>query len=337
MHIPDGYLSPASAGVLYGLVIPFWYTATRKLKQAFSSRMIPLMALLSAFCFVIEMINIPLPGGTTGHAVGSSLAAIVLGPWPAVLCVSIALTIQALLFGDGGITTLGANCLNMAVVQVFVSYYLYSIISNNSTSPKTKGLAAGIAGFVGINCAAFLTGLELGLQPALAHSPNGTPLYAPYGLSIAIPAMIMGHLIAGIAEFVVTASGVDYLNRSAPDLLQTALSENQHKPLPAMWNRLRVLWLVIAILMILTPLGLLAPGTAWGEWGTDQLKGHGLGFVPEGLQKMEGIWKAIFHGYSFPGLGENMGYISSAVLGVLVIILVFWILTHLGRKAVEQD
>jgi cobalt/nickel transport system permease protein len=337
MHIPDGYLSPASAGVLYGLVIPFWYTATRKLKSAFSSRMIPLMALLSAFCFVIEMINIPLPGGTTGHAVGSSLAAIVLGPWPAVLCVSIALTIQALLFGDGGITTLGANCFNMAVVQVFVSYYLYSIISNRTMKPRVKGMAAGIAGFVGINCAALFTGVELGLQPLLAHSPNGTPLYAPYGLSIAIPAMMMGHLIAGIAEFVVTASGVAYLTHSAPDLLLVALPENQNKPLPALWNRLRILWLVLAVLMILTPLGLLAPGTAWGEWGADQFKELGLGFVPEGFQKMEGFWKAIFPGYSFPGLGENLGYISSAVLGVLVIVIVFWILTQLGRKAVEQD
>src|SRR5262245_36514697 len=125
MHIPDGYLSPASAGVLYGLAVPFWYASTRKLKRLLSSRTLPVMALLSAFCFVIQMINIPLPGGTTGHAVGASLAAIVLGPWPAILSVSIALTIQAFFFGDGGITTLGANCFNMAVAQVFVSYFVY--------------------------------------------------------------------------------------------------------------------------------------------------------------------------------------------------------------------
>jgi cobalt/nickel transport system permease protein len=337
MHIPDGYLSPATAGVLYSLVIPFWFNATRKLRRSLSSRIVPVMALLSAFCFVIEMINVPLPGGTPGHAVGASLAAIVLGPWPAVLSVSIALTIQALFFGDGGITTLGANCFNMAVAQVFVSYYIYRTISVKATTPGGKGIAAGIAGFVGINVAALLTGIQLGLQPMIAHSANGTPLYAPYALSIAIPVMMLGHLIAGFAEAIVTGSGVTYLTRSAPELLQVAVPETQSRPLPVLWSRIRTMWVLVAVLIILTPLGLLAPGTGWGEWSSDQLKEIGLGFVPLGLRKMEGIWNAIFQGYSLPGLGENTGYILSALLGVILIGIVFWILTMLGRKAAEQQ
>ncbi|MCI0604831.1 energy-coupling factor ABC transporter permease, partial [bacterium] len=87
MHIPDGYLSPATAGTLYAFSAPFWYMASRKTKAILSGRLVPLMALLSATCFVLQMINIPLPGGTTGHAAGASLAAIVLTPWPAVLAV----------------------------------------------------------------------------------------------------------------------------------------------------------------------------------------------------------------------------------------------------------
>ncbi len=336
MHIPDGYLSPATAGVLYGLVIPFWYAATRKLSRALSSRIVPVMALLSAFCFVIQMINIPLPGGTTGHAAGASLAAIVLGPWPAVLSVSIALTIQALFFGDGGITTLGANCFNMAVVQVFLSYYLYRILSVRTSTSKGKGIAAGVAGFIGLNAAAILTGIQLGIQPAIAHSPDGTPLYAPYSLTIAVPAMMLGHLVAGIAEGIVTGSGVAYLSRSAPELLQAAQFENQSKPIPVLWKRLRALWLILAVLIILTPLGLLAPGTAWGEWGSEQFKDLGLGFVPQGLHAMEGMWNAVFPNYSFPGVGENAGYLISAILGVLLIVIVFWILTRFGQKAIES-
>lgn len=337
MHIPDGYLSPATAGVLYGLAIPFWYAATKKLRTVFSTRIIPVMALLSAFCFVLQMINIPLPGGTTGHAVGASLAAIVLGPWPAVLTVSIALTIQAFFFGDGGITTLGANCFNMAIAQVFASYYIYRLFAPKDGTPAQKGIAAGVAGFIGLNIAALLTGMELGIQPSIASSPNGTPLYAPYPLSIAVPAMMIGHLIAGIAEAIVTGSGIVYLWRSAPELIQTASVANHSNPLPVFWNRLRALWIFLGILVILTPLGLLAPGTAWGEWGSEQLKEIGLGFVPQGLQRLEGIWNAAFAGYSFPGLGENAGYILSAVLGVSIILVVFWILTALGKKALEQQ
>lgn len=336
MHIPDGYLSPATAGVLYGLAIPFWYAATKKLRTVFSTRIIPVMALLSAFCFVIQMINIPLPGGTTGHAVGASLAAIVLGPWPAMLSVSIALTIQAFFFGDGGITTLGANCFNMAIAQVFASYYFYRLFTPKSATPVQKGIVAGVAGFIGLNIAALLTGIELGIQPSIASSPNGTPLYAPYPLSIALPAMMIGHLIAGMAEAIVTGSGVAYLWRSAPELIQTASITGQSKPLPVFWNRLRVLWIFMGILIILTPLGLLAPGTAWGEWGSEQLQEIGLGFVPQGLQKLEGAWNAVFADYSFPGMGENAGYILSAVLGVSIILVVFWILTALGKRAVDQ-
>src|SRR3990172_6400014 len=282
MHIPDGYLSPLTAGSLYGIMMPFWYVASRKLKRAVSGRTIPLMALLSAFCFVIQMINIPLPGGTTGHAVGASLAAIVLTPWPAVLAVSIALVIQALFFADGGITAIGANCLNMAVAQVFISYYIYSTISPAVSTPRGKGLAAGVAGYISLVVAALLAGIELGIQPIIARGPDGSPLYAPYGLSVAIPTMLTGHIVAGFAEAVVAGAAVTYLHRSAPELL--AMNVTQHaQPLPLPWARLRVLWLFIGFLVILTPLGLFAPGTAWGEWASHQFHDLGLGLIPQGL------------------------------------------------------
>ena len=109
MHIPDGYLSPSTCTVLYGATLPFWYGAFAKVKQQLNTRLVPLLAVASAFCFVIMMFNIPLPGGTTGHAVGVGVATIVLGPWVSMLALSIALMIQAVIFGDGGITTLGAN------------------------------------------------------------------------------------------------------------------------------------------------------------------------------------------------------------------------------------
>lgn len=330
MHIPDGYLGPATAGALYAAALPFWYAAGHKLKRLLAGRTVPLMALLSAFCFVIQMINIPLPGGTTGHAVGAGVASIVLGPWPAVLAISITLVIQSLFFGDGGITALGANCFNMAIVQVFASYWLYRWFSGFATTRRARSVAAGFAGYIGLNLAALCAGVELGLQPTLAHAADGTPLYSPYPLSVSIPAMMLGHSIAGIAEAVLTAAAVSYLLRSAPELLETAPAS---APLPVFWKRLRTMWLAVAALAIVTPLGLLAPGTAWGEWSSAQLKTHGLGFIPEGIRRWEGAWSGWFPDYSVPGLGSGTGYVLSAVLGVLFILVVFAALTALGRRA----
>lgn len=111
MHIPDGYLSPATSLVMFLIVLPFWVMGVRKLREKLTAKNVPLIALFAAASFVIMMFNIPVPGGTTAHAVGGALAAIILGPEIATIAVSIALVIQAFFFGDGGILALGANCL----------------------------------------------------------------------------------------------------------------------------------------------------------------------------------------------------------------------------------
>src|SRR3954470_17150928 len=125
MHIPDGYLSPSTCATLYVAAAPFWYIALQRIRRLLNTRMVPLLSVFSAFSFVIMMFNLPLPGGTTGHATGVGIATIVLGPWGAMLAISIALMIQALFFGDGGITALGANCFNMAVVGSLAAYAVY--------------------------------------------------------------------------------------------------------------------------------------------------------------------------------------------------------------------
>src|SRR5512146_3361879 len=115
MHIPDGYLSPQTYVPLSAVMVPYLALAARKVQSTIRARNVPLLAMGAAFSFVIMMFNIPIPGGTTGHAVGAVIVAILLGPWAASVAVSIALIIQALMFGDGGITAMGANCFNMAV------------------------------------------------------------------------------------------------------------------------------------------------------------------------------------------------------------------------------
>jgi cobalt/nickel transport system permease protein len=331
MHIPDGYLSPIISLVLFLLTLPFWYRGVQKLRQVMNARSVPLIALFAAFSFVIMMFNVPLPGGTTGHAVGGALAAIILGPEIGTIAISIALIIQALFFGDGGILAIGANCFNMAVVLPYVSYAVYRWISGRSIiTSKRRIIGAALAGWIGLTAAAFFAGVEFGIQPALFHAADGTPLYAPYPLSVAIPAMVVPHLlIASVIEGVVTALVVAYLQRANQPLLELA-ARPELAAEAGTFGRLRVLWIGLVILIVATPLGLLAPGTAWGEWGSQELAQLGLGFIPQGLKQLEGLWGAPFAGYEVPALGNaSLGYVLSAVLGLLLVAVVVWLFTRL--------
>ena len=215
MHIPDGYLSPATCGLFGAVMIPIWTVASKAVRKTLSVRQVPYLAIGAAFSFVIMMFNVPLPGGSSGHAVGGVLVAILIGPWAACIAVTVALVIQALLFGDGGITALGANCFNMAFVLPFVGYYVYKLISLNSLPGSSRRIiAAGAGAYAGICLAALCAGIEFGLQPLLYHTANGQALYSPYGLNVAVPAMVIGHLLVfGWVEVIVTALVVKYLQK----------------------------------------------------------------------------------------------------------------------------
>ncbi len=344
MHIPDGYLSPSTCALLYGTAIPFWYTAFARVKRLLHTRLIPLLAVASAFCFVIMMFNVPLPGGTTGHAVGVGAATIVLGPWASMLSVSIALLIQAVFFGDGGITTFGANCFNMAIAGSLVAHFTYRAVAGRTAIMSSRRVvAAGLAGYAAINVAALLTACELGIQPLLFKDASGAPLYAPYALHIAIPAMMLGHLtFAGLAELFVASGVVAYLQRTNPALLGQKSGGSIEAGAPRSgWKTTRPLWIRLALLMLLTPLGILAAGTAWGEWGAKDFSDPQLrqqitaasGQVappseqPRGLARLSSLWSAPFPGYAPPFVRHPaFGYVMSAMFGCGLIIGLFLLL-----------
>jgi cobalt/nickel transport system permease protein len=349
VHIPDGYLSPQTSAVFGVAMLPVWWQSARRVKKVVKSRYVPLLAVGAAFSFVVMMFNVPIPDGTTAHAVGGGLIAILLGPWAACIAVSIALLIQALFFGDGGVLAFSANAFNMAVVLPFVSYGIYRLLTRNAALTSSRRIWAGAVGaYVGLNAAALVAAIEFGIQPDLFHKADGTPLYAPFHLSQTIPAMMLAHLlIAGVVEGVLTAGVVAYLQRANVPLLRInapevplTQAEVARKPV----SPVRAALITLGIMAVISPLGLLAPGGAFGEDAPEDLdldKYH-LGAVPQGLQKYTDFWgNTLLPGY---GDGSWWQYILSAIIGVVAVAAfvggIAWLLRKVRggeREATDLD
>lgn len=320
MHIPDNYLSPVTCAVAAAAMVPIWAIAAKKVRDELPPTKVPLLGIGAAFAFLVMMFNVPLPGGTTGHAVGGTLLAVLLGPWSACLTITVALLVQALLFGDGGILSFGANCLNMAVVLPFVGYYLFKLIRERVPGAKGEAVALVLGSYVGINVAAFLASLEFGIQPLLFVSASGQPLYSPYPLWISIPAMTVPHLlVAGVVEAAFTVAIYEFIKNVSPG----SIYEGARK-------RTSAVYALVVGLIVLSPLGLLAAGTAWGEWGADEIakvaqNGAALGFTPDGMAN--GFqFEALMADYSVPGLPDVVGYILSALAGAAILVIAFKLL-----------
>lgn len=298
MHIPDGYLSPQTAGGLWAMMVPAWYWAGYRVRKSLSTKQAPLVAIGAAFTFVVMMFNIPLPGGTSGHAVGGTLIAIVIGPWAAVVAITVALVIQAVFFGDGGILAIGANCFNIGFILPVAGYYTYRLIAGRSPQGSTRRVAAaGIGSFVGLNLAALLTAVEFGLQGDLFTAADGSALYSPYGLSTAIPAMMIPHLlVVGLVEGVMTSLIYVFLHRTNAALLDNYAGARMAN---SAGYRLKPLIIGLVLLLVFAPLGLLAGGTAWGEWSREEI-GSRLGYVPSGMEKYSGYWEGVLPDYGLP-------------------------------------
>ncbi len=320
VHIPDNYLSPQTCAVLTAAMVPVWAISIKKIKNELPPEKIPMMGVGAALSFLAMMFNVPLPGGTTGHAVGGTLIALLLGPYAACISASAALLLQALLFGDGGILSFGANCFNMAFVLPFVGYAVSRLFPRVIRGEKGQLIGAGIGSYAGINAAALCAAVEFGIQPYLFRDASGSPMYCPYGLNMSVPAMMAGHLtIFGLAEVVFTVAVWAFVRRTSPQMIRTA--EGAHTSM--------ALKIFLAVMIAATPLGLLAEGTAWGEWGTEEIAATGAGFTPSGMQN--GIpFSALLPDYSVPGVGAAAGYILCAVIGAAVFVIAFKLI---GRAA----
>jgi cobalt/nickel transport system permease protein len=342
MHIPENYLSPATCGVMTVAMVPVWVHAVKKVKVELPKEKVPLLGVGAAFSFLAMMFNVPLVGGTTGHAVGGTLIALLFGPDAACIAVSVALLLQAVIFGDGGILAFGANCFNMAFVLPYVGYAVYTFLvkrasKNGQAKESIHYVAAAVGSYIGLNAAAFCASVEFGLQPLLFKDSVGNALYCPYDLSISIPAMMVPHLlVAGVVEAVFTVAVFAFVRKTAPDLLfeniRVEAGTRQHIPVFAL----------VAVLVAATPLGLLASGTAWGEWGADEIAdvvtgGSTLGYTPSGLAN-GWSFESLMPDYAMEGMNEVVAYILSAVIGVALLIILFKLFSMLFKgKKVSYD
>jgi cobalt/nickel transport system permease protein len=323
MHLPDHYLSPATCAVLGGAMVPVWAVAARRVRAGAPERL-PLLGVAAAFCFLVMMFNAPAPGGTTVHAVGGTLAAVLLGPASACLAISAALLIQALGFGDGGVLAYGANCFNLALVVPGAGYLFYHGL-RRLLGPRREAAALGLAAYLALALGALCAGVELGLQPVLARDAAGLPNYCPYPLAVAVPGLLAPHLLVGgwvEAGFTVAVHG--FLRRVAPDRLGLA-------PAPRPW----ALAGLLALLAGLCPLGLLARGSGWGEWDPATLLhstwgGRPLAALPPGMA-VGRVLAAPLDGYGLPGLPAWQGYLLSAAAGAAALVIA-WKLLGLARR-----
>jgi cobalt/nickel transport system permease protein len=209
MHIPDGYLTSYVFIPAFIITIIFWAICFRKVKL--TEKQVPIMGLLTALFFAAMMMNWPVVGGTTAHLLGGASMGLILGPFAGGISVTVILVLQAFLFGDGGLTTLGANVLNMGIIGVLVPCAIFLVL-NKLVGTKGKKLYAilFVSAFAGDLLAAIGAGTELGLSQ---------PVFQ-YGLNVAIPAMAMNHSIIGVGEGLITMILVGTLLKLRPDILQ---------------------------------------------------------------------------------------------------------------------
>ena len=304
LHIPDGFLSIFVSLFCWGITILVLALAISRANQSLGERQIPLMGVMAAFIFAAQMINFPVAGGTSGHLLGGALAAIVLGPWPAMLVMTAVIAVQGLLFQDGGLLVMGANILNMGLITAAIGYGLYR--GTFGFSRPVKLGAAGFAAWLSVMAGAFATALQLWL--------SGTS-----SLQTVTLAMLGIHAVIGLGEALITVAALAFIFQTRPDLLD-------EKATAARSGRG---WVLAGVLISLAVI-LLSPLASINPDGLNRVA-MDLGFI-QSAQSASGP----LAGYSIPFYPDSpLGKIAAGLLGILVVLALFWIAGRSMQKKSE--
>jgi len=305
MHIPDGFLSGLVLAVCWGISLIVIAYAFIRVKRDMDDRKVPLMGVLAAAIFAGQMLNFPVAGGTSGHLLGAALAMILLGPWAAVLIMTIVVSAQALIFQDGGVAALGANLFNMAVIGVFVSYTVYRAVQRFSKGAK-RGLFVG--GFLAAWTSIFIAALAAALELAFSGTSPA---------NIAVPAMALVHSVIGVGEGLITVGALALIYAVRPELIKT--TDQKQVGGKFVW----VAGLLIALaLAVASPLASTHP--------------DGLEFVAEQqgfLDKAQANPYNIIPDYAVPGVAnEQVATIAAGIIGVIIVFFVAVGVAYLRRN-----
>ncbi len=305
MHIPDGFLSVTVSVVFWVISIVVIGIALKKANKQISEKDVPLMGILAAAIFAGQMLNFSVSGGTSGHLLGAAIATILLGPWQAVLVMTTVVSVQALVFQDGGLIVLGANLFNMAIVGVFVANTIYSLLKN-VLAKKTWGILA--AGFIAAWTSIFIASLSCAIQLALSGTSPA---------NIAIPAMAIIHAIIGIGEGLITIGALGFILASRKELITQLGAEKQGGK-----GLLVVGGLIALLLAVLSPLASSHPDGL--EWVAEQ---HGF------LEVARDSFYNIIPDYTMPGISSPaLATIIAGIIGVLLVFVVAFGVARAERK-----
>jgi cobalt/nickel transport system permease protein len=216
MHIPDGFLDLPVSLCSWAIAIILIIFALSQVRSEYQERAVPLMGVCAAFIFAVQMVNFPIPGGTSGHLLGGTLAGVLLGPWAGSLVMAVVFMVQAVIFQDGGITALGANIVNMGLIGTFGGYYLYQLVRHILGHQTWLGISTGvaIASWLSVMTASILCALMLGLSGTVP-------------LMVALVAMVSWHIAIGVGEALITVAVVSFIWRTRPDLIYVPISNGK--------------------------------------------------------------------------------------------------------------
>ncbi|PKN95499.1 MAG: cobalamin biosynthesis protein CbiM [Chloroflexi bacterium HGW-Chloroflexi-6] len=302
LHIPDGFLNLVISLIFWALTAAAVGMAISKTNKALGEKQVPLMGIMAAFIFAAQMLNFPVAGGTSGHFLGGALAAIVLGPWAAILVMTAVIGLQALLFQDGGLLVMGANIFNMGVLTAMIGFGLYRSVLNAN---KTARLAvAGIAAWLSTMASALITALQLWL--------SGTSQ-----LQVVIPAMLGVHALIGIGEAIITVAALSFILQARPDLLDSqSVAEKGGRG----WVYAGVIISILAVLV--------SPFASGNPDGLERIA-EDVGFLERGLDAPY----QLLPDYTVPFLGETaLSTIVAGIVGALVVLGVMLLIGSLLKK-----